>query len=333
MNLGVSRRSFLTNAARGAIGGLTLPLAMPAIAQGSWPNKPIRLLCGFAAGGQTDAFARAYGDGLSKLTGQPFVVENKAGAGSIIACEELKKAPPDANKLLYTTSSALIQNKALYKKLSYDPDKDFTKLAFIPGGKMPFTVAASVPVANMNEFITWAKGKSLNFGSYAPGGLGHLVCAQLNKLSGLTMECIQYRGEAPMWQDMAAGSLQAAVGSYIVAQSLYEQKLAKPLAVPSSTRLKPLPDVPTYFEQGLTDPIFRLGVWHILLAPAGIDPVLKERISSLMVQAGKSERIQKIIENNGIEEAASDWRAAELAYKEEAQPILSVIRELNLTLD
>ncbi|WP_441232028.1 Bug family tripartite tricarboxylate transporter substrate binding protein [Tardiphaga sp. 215_C5_N2_1] len=333
MNSAITRRTLLTTATKGTIGGLMGSLSTSAGAEGSWPSRPVRLLCGYAAGGQTDVFARAYAEGLWKLTGQPFVVENKVGAGSIIACEELKKASPDGGKLLYTTSTALIQNKALYAKLSYDPDKDFTKIAYIPGGKLPFSAAASVPATNMNEFVAWAKGKPLNFGSYAPGGLGHLVCAQLNKLYDLTMECVQYRGEAPMWQDMAAGSLQAAVGSYGSAQSLYSQKLAKPLAVPTSSRLRSLPDVPTYFEQGFTNPIFGLGIWHVLIAPAGLDPALRERISGLMVEAGKAERMQKMLENFGIEEAASGWQAAERAYSEESRPVLTAIKELNLTLD
>ena len=129
----------------GSVAAAAAALSAPAIAQAPWPSKPIRIIVGYPAGGLTDTFARAYGDFISQKTGQPVSVENKAGASGAIAAEQVKNAPPDGYTLMWTISTTMIMNKVLFKKLPYDPDKDFALISWMDAGHLPLIVNKNVP--------------------------------------------------------------------------------------------------------------------------------------------------------------------------------------------
>jgi tripartite-type tricarboxylate transporter receptor subunit TctC len=204
----ISRREVL----RGAGAALAaLALSRTAKAQ-TWPSQPIKIVCGFPAGGITDLVARAFGEHLSKRLGQPVVVENKTGAGGGLAAQAVKLAPADGHTLMMTISSTMFSNRVIYKALPYDPDKDFVLISCLPGVRQPFVAHKSTGASNLAEFVAYARAHDVSVGSYAPGSVSHIVSAQLNKYFGLNMRIVQYRGEAPMWQDMltetAAGRLR-----------------------------------------------------------------------------------------------------------------------------
>src|SRR5262249_53933198 len=147
------RRDFMRLGA-GAVGSAALPA--PAIAQ-AWPSKPIRIVCTYPAGGLTDVFARAYGDYIAHKIGQPGVVENKAGAAGAIGAEIVKSAPADGYTLMFTNSTTMIMNKVLFKKLPYDPDRDFALIAWFNTGHPPTIINKDIPAANVAEFAAWAR--------------------------------------------------------------------------------------------------------------------------------------------------------------------------------
>ena len=149
-------------------------LPAPAIAQ-AWPQKPIRIVCTYPAGGLTDVFARAYGEYIAQKTGQPVVVENKAGAAGAIGAEMVKAAPPDGYTLMFTNSTTMVMNKVLFKKLPYDPDKDFVLISWMNAGHLPTIVAKNVPAASLKEFVDWAKGRKVSMGTYGAGSYSHVV--------------------------------------------------------------------------------------------------------------------------------------------------------------
>ena len=136
-------------------------LAAPAIAD-TWPSKPIKIVCGYPVGGLTDIFARAYGEGIAQKTGQPVVVENKTGASGAIAAEQVKAAPADGYTLMWTISTTMIMNKVLFKKLPYDPDKDFVPIAWMDAGHLPTILHKSVPAASLNEFAQYARNNKVS---------------------------------------------------------------------------------------------------------------------------------------------------------------------------
>src|SRR5881394_694131 len=187
------------------LGAAAALLPAPAIAQ-AWPNKPIRIVVTYPPGGLTDVFARAYGEYVSQKVGQPVVVENKAGAAGAIGAELVKQSPPDGHTLMFTNSTTMMQNKVLFKKLPYDPDKDFTLVAWFNTGHLPTSVHKDIPVKDIKEFAAWCKDRKVSAATYGAGSFAHVVAETLNRNHGFKLEPVHYRGEGVMWQDVGAGN-------------------------------------------------------------------------------------------------------------------------------
>ncbi|HJQ58135.1 MAG TPA: tripartite tricarboxylate transporter substrate binding protein [Vineibacter sp.] len=305
-------------------------LSRPALAQ-AWPSKPVRIVVSYPPGGLTDAFARAYGDYISQKVGQPVVVENKAGAAGIIGAEMVAKAPADGYTLLFTISTTIVMNRVLFKTLPYDPDKDFIPISFMDAGHLPFVVHKSVPATNIKEFAAWAKTEKVSMGTYAPGSYSHVVVAELNRIFGLTMEPVHYRGEAPMWQDLASGAIHAANGSYQALAGVLASGAGRAIAVPQKTRMKKLPDVPTFLEQGVDAKAFQIRGWIGLFAPAKTPMPIVDRLSALMVEGGQTPRVRQMLDTFGIDEAATDRQTFENILKEESPIWLELVKALGIT--
>src|SRR5476651_609631 len=172
-----------------AVAAFPMPALAPALAQ-AWPSKPIRIVCSYPPGGLTDIFARAYGEYISQKTGQPAIVENKAGAAGAIAAEQVKFAPADGYTLMWTNSTTMIQNKLLFKKLPYDPDKDFVLISWMNTGHLPTIVNKDVPATNVNEFAEYARHNKTSMATYGAGSYSHVVTEALNQHYGLRMEAV-----------------------------------------------------------------------------------------------------------------------------------------------
>jgi tripartite-type tricarboxylate transporter receptor subunit TctC len=327
MILRASRRDVLRY---GKAAAVTAILAAPAIAEESWPAKPIRIVCGFPAGGLTDIFARAYGEYISQKTGQPVYVENKAGASGAIAAEQVKSAPPDGYTLMWTISTTMVMNKVLFKKLPYDPDKDFVLISWMNAGHLPTIIHKDVPAKNLAEFADYARNRKVSLGTYGAGSYSHVVVETINRHYGLSIEAVHYRGEALMWQDVASGAVQGGTGSIAAAASVLQSGNGRPIAVPSMTRSKKLPEVPTFYEQGLSEQAFQVRGWIGLVGPAGIKPEIVQKLSDMMVEGGKTERIQKILDTFGIDESARDHRYFEKVVREEGPVWIDLIKSLNI---
>jgi tripartite-type tricarboxylate transporter receptor subunit TctC len=314
----------------GKLAAATAVVPAAALAEESWPSKPIRIVCGFPAGGLTDIFARAYGECISQKTGQPVYVENKAGASGAIAAEQVKSATPDGYTLMWTISTTMIMNKVLFKKLPYDPDKDFVLISWMNAGHLPTIINKDVPAKSLAEFADYAKSRKVSLGTYGAGSYSHVVVEALNRHYGLSIEAVHYRGEALMWQDVASGAVQGGTGSIAAAASVLQSGSGRPIAVPSMTRSKKLPDVPTFHEQGLTEQAFLVRGWIGLVGPVGMKPEIVQKLSDMMVEAGKTERIQKILDTFGIDEAARDSRYFEKVVREEGPIWIELIKSLNI---
>ena len=320
-----SRRDVLRYGAAAAAAALPAP----GIAQ-AWPSKPIRIICGYPVGGLTDIFARAYGEGISQLTGQPVVVENKAGASGAIAAEQVKQAAPDGYTLMWTISTTLIMNKVLFKKLPYDPDRDFVPISWMDAGHLPTILSKNVAVKDLREFADYARNNKVSLGTYGAGSYSHCAVAALNRHFNLNMEAVHYRGEALMWQDVASGAVQGGSGSYAAAASVLQTGAGKPVAVPTKVRMKKLADVPTFLEQGVTDAAFQVRGCIALVGPAALPKELVNKLSDMMVQLGKSERIVKILDTFGIDMAAQDQVYFQKYLAEEGPIWLELVKGLNL---
>jgi tripartite-type tricarboxylate transporter receptor subunit TctC len=321
-----SRRDVLRYGAAATAAAL---LPAPAIAQ-AWPSKPIRIVCGYPVGGLTDIFARAYGEGIAQKTGQPVVVENKTGASGAIAAEQVKSAPADGYTLMWTISTTMIMNKVLFKKLPYDPDKDFVPISWMDAGHLPTILHKSVPGANLDEFAAYARKNKVSIGTYGAGSYSHVAVAALNRHFGLSMEAVHYRGEGPMWVDVGSGAIHGGSGSVAAATSVLQTGSGRAIAVPTKVRMKKMPDVPTFYEQGVTDVAFRVRGFICLVGPAALPKEIVLKLSDMMVELGKSERIQKILATFGIDNAAQDHVFFEKFLAEEGPIWIELVKGLNL---
>jgi tripartite-type tricarboxylate transporter receptor subunit TctC len=322
-----TRRRVLMQAGAAA----TLPLfALQARAQ-AWPSKPIRVVVGYPAGGQTDIFARIYGEYVQQQTGQQWVVENKSGAGGSIAAGEVKRAAPDGHTLMFTISTTMIMNRVLYKSIPYDTEKDFALVSIMPSGGLPLVAATKTGATNLKEFIEHAKRNDKpSIGTYAAGSFAHIAVAELNKQYGLKIEPVHYRGEAPMWTDLGAGSIDGAIGSMNAASNILQTGKGRAVAL-SRKRSPKLPGVGTFEEQGAVSRAFSLTGFQSCAAPAGTPKPILHRLSELLVAAGKGDKVQAMMAQFGLDEPAMAMDASQKLYDAEAPVWLDLVKGLGLT--
>ena len=333
-----SRRRFLsTAAALGSAAWLpdaTAQAAKPAKAgtADKWPSKPIRIIVAFPPGGLTDAYARLYAEQLTAQLGQPAVVENKPGGGAIIGIDSVVKSPADGYTLLMTTSGTVWQNRVLYTKLPYNLDKDLTPIAMFPSGPLVVGVPDKVPARNMKEFIEFAKNNPTNMGTYAPGSYPHLVADQTNRREGTKIVSVHYRGESPMWVDVASGQLQIAIGSYQAFNTVATRGV-RPIGVTGGYRSPKLPDVPTLIEQGINDILVGLEGGLPLMAPAGTPESVLKLLSDVAVRGANTERAAKLRESFGIPSKPQNLASTRKQWEHDVPIWVKVAVDLGLKLD
>ena len=216
-----------------------------------WPDKPLRIVVPFPPGGLTDAYARLFAEHFTQTFGQGAVVDNKPGGGAIIGISQVAKAPADGYTLLVSTSGTVWQNRVLYTKLPYNLDKDLTPIALFPSGPLAVAVAPDVPAKNMREFIAYAKDRQVNMASYAPGSYPHMVADQLNRHSGTKIQTIQYKGESPMWIDVAGNATQIGIGSY-QAFATVQGRGVRPIGVTATTARPSCPTCRRWWSRAST---------------------------------------------------------------------------------
>jgi tripartite-type tricarboxylate transporter receptor subunit TctC len=239
------RREFLQLAA-GAI-------ALPAVSQVAWaetyPSQPVRVIVGFAAGGPNDILARLIGQWLAKRLGQPFVIENRLGAGSNIATEAVVHAPPDGYTLLLVGSPNAI-NATLYDRLNFNFIRDIAPVASFMRGALVLVVHPSVPATTLPEFIAYAKANpgKLSYGSGGVGGITHITAELFKMMAGVEMVHVPYRGVAPALTDLLGGQVQALFANPAQLLPYTRAGRLRALAITTATRSEALPDMPTVSE-------------------------------------------------------------------------------------
>jgi tripartite-type tricarboxylate transporter receptor subunit TctC len=332
MTFDVTRRRLIaTGAAAASLPMLGNVLGDKAFAQAAWPNKPIKIVAGYPAGGQTDTFARLYGEYVAKQLGQPVLVENKAGAGGTVAALDVKRAAPDGYTLMFTISTTMIMNRVLMKNIAYDADKDFTLVSIMPSGSLPLVASEKSGVKTLQQFIDYArKAEKVNVGTYAAGSFAHIAIAELNKQYGLKLEPVHYRGESPMWTDLAGQSIDAAIGSYNGSLPVLQTGRGRAIAV-SRKRMSVMPDVATFQEQGATSKAFQLTGFQCCAVPTGTPAEIVKKLSELLVAGGKTEKIQEMMKTQGVDDFAMTLEESQKLYTEESPIWIDLVSSLGLT--
>ena len=298
---------------------------------GDWPNRQVRMICGYAAGGLTDIFARISAEYLAAKYKQPFVVENKTGAGSIIAADFVAKSPADGYTVLFTNSTAVFQNQVIYKSIPYDAAKDFVPVAMLSAGKVPLCIHKSVPGNDLAALVAFARNNKTSFGTTGIGSLAHVFCMKLNDTFGINMEPVHYRGEAPMWADLSAGVTQAACSTLQGATSAIQAGNARPVAVPTRTRSRRLPEVATFFEQGATHPYFLLESMVCCMVATGTPRPIVEALSAGIVEMNETPRIQALVDQFGLDQGAQGWQDFAVFIRDMGPLLTAAVKDLNIT--
>jgi tripartite-type tricarboxylate transporter receptor subunit TctC len=249
-----------------------------ALAQ-AWPAKPIRLIAPYPPGGQTDIVGRWLGEKLSPVLGQPFLVENRAGAQGIVGLEAAKNSAPDGYTFVYANVSNISLNPHMHEKLPYDGQKDFAPVTQLGLTVLAMVVNPALGPKSLAEFIALAKSRQgkVSFASFGAGSTSHVYGEMLNGAAGLDMVHVPYKGAAPAVQDILAGHATtgihdlATVGPHVAAGRLIA------LAVTGPKRWPLLPELPTFAEQGYA---LDIAGWNGIMAPAGTPQAIAERMSA-----------------------------------------------------
>jgi tripartite-type tricarboxylate transporter receptor subunit TctC len=271
-----------------------------ASAQAPYPSKPVRLVVPFAPGGPVDTLARAMGPKLTEALGQTTIVDNRAGAGSIIGTDLVTKAPPDGYTLLVTSSSIAI-NPAIYPKMPFDATRDLAPISQLSTSALIVVVHPSVPVRSIKELIALARARKgeLVYASSGTGSAPHLAVELFTAMTGTKMIHVPHKGAAPATIDLLAGNVALMFNNLISAVPNVQAGKLRALAVTGSTRTAALPELPTVAEAGV--PGYEASTWYAMFAPPGTPAAVIERLHKDVAAVVKSPEIRKQLAAVGIE--------------------------------
>lgn len=263
--------------------GLAVPAAcaLPAIAsaQGSYPNRTIRIVVPYAPGGTTDIVGRRMGQRMSELLGQPVVIENRAGANTAIGAEAVARAAPDGYTLLFTNDATFVANPLLYPKLPYNVQRDFVPVAPVTYVALALVVNANTPANDMKELVAYMKSrKDLSYGSFGAGSQPHLMGEMLKKITGTDLVHVPYKGAGPAVTDVLGNQILFTFPAFPTIQGHVTSGKLKVLGVSGEKRVGLVPNVPTFTEAGLKE--MDMGAWYGFLAPAGTPPEVVRKLNA-----------------------------------------------------
>src|SRR6476661_1840488 len=283
-----------------SFGILAALLGTPSGKAADYPTRPIKLVVPYAAGGPTDVLGRLVGEYLGRDLKQAVIVENKAGAQGAIGAEAVARSEPDGYTLFVTAASIFVLNPMLYKKLPYDPVKDFRMLALVTDLPVVMEVHPSVPAKTVAEFVAYAKqnpGK-LNFGSAGTGGTIHLAGEMFKQMAGIEMTHVPYKGAGPALTDLLSGNIQLMFDTLGTALPPVKSGMLRALGVSSAQRIADLPDVPTIAESGYPD--YAVSVWYGISAPAKLSDDVAQKISASLDRGLNDEAFRASLERIGF---------------------------------
>jgi tripartite-type tricarboxylate transporter receptor subunit TctC len=294
-----------------------------------YPNRPITLMVGLAAGGITDVTARLYAEAVSKSIGQRVTVENKTGAGGGVAAAAVQNAAPDGYTLLVFSGSQHATVPAV-SNANYDPVKGFSPITYLFNSVVVLTVPADNPAKTMKELHEHGRKKQggLTFGTPGLGSPSHLLGAKILLADTVPFETTHYRGGQPMMADLITGRVDFSWPTLSTSRSFLADGKLRALALDADARWAPLPDVPTLVELGFANQ--RVASWFALGGPAGMPPALVSKIREIFIQASKDPELQKRLSENGTPIVSSTPEEMGRAMQQEWDTMQVLAKTLNL---
>jgi tripartite-type tricarboxylate transporter receptor subunit TctC len=271
-------------------------------AQLDYPNKPIRLVVPYVAGGAADITARVIGQKLSESLGQPVIVDNKPGANGMLGTDAVAKAAPDGYTLLLTASGPIVVNPVLYARVPYDPVNDLVPISQITSYQYALAVAASSSIQGIPDLIASARArpKSISYGSTGIGGGGHLAGVLFAQITGTDMIHVPYKGAAPALADLLGGQISFNFEPVVTAAPQVKAGKLRAFAVSGPKRAPTLPRLPTMMESGFKG--FNITQFQGMFAPAKTDPAIVARLHQEIVKAARSaDAVRRLVDEGGNE--------------------------------
>jgi len=314
----------------GLLAALALSHAAPAE---DYPSRPVTIVVAFTPGGPSDVLARIIGKRFNEILHQPFIIENRPGSGGNIAAEQVAHSAPDGYTLLMGNNSILATNAALYKKLSYDPEKDFIPISLIGTQANILVVNPSVPAHSMAELIALAKANpgKLNFASSGHGAAAHLAGELFKTEAKINIVHVPYKGAAPALQDVMAGHVQMMFATAASVVGLIRDGKVRALAVTTPRRTAVMPDLPTVDELGIKG--FDATTWHGLVAPAGTPKEIIDTLQFSVVEALKDPATRKALMQLGVDIIGSTPAEFEAYIKSEIPKWTAVVKNSGAHVD
>ncbi|MGO4329930.1 Bug family tripartite tricarboxylate transporter substrate binding protein [Cupriavidus sp. 2TAF22] len=283
--------------------------AVPARAA-DWPAKPVTILAPFAAGGTVDLVARVLAVKLGRELGQPFVVDNRGGAGGTIATAMLARAAPDGYTVMIH-HMGLVFSDSLYSHLPYDTRRDILPVAYIGATPNVLVVTKTLPVKTMDDFLALAKARpgSINYGSGGIGSAGHLPMAVLGMMTGVKLQHVPYKGSGPALTELVSGQIQSMLLTIPAVMPFIASDMVRPIATSGKKRSPALPNLPTMEEAGIKG--FEYAPWYGFFAPAGTPPAVVQKLHEAVGKVLRDPEVVAKLSREGIEvEAMSRERFA-----------------------
>ncbi len=309
---------------------LALGTALSAFAD-EFPSRPIRLIAPFSAGASTDLLARVVAQSMSKKLGQSVVVDNKPGAGGMLAAEMTARAPADGYTFMLTSAGIVTMNQSIYSKLPYDPIKDFAPLTIAVRMPIAMVVNPSVPINNMKELLSYAKenpGK-LTYGSAGTGTSQHLAGELFKSMAKVSLLHIPYRGGGPAMNDLLANQISMMFVQVPSALPQIQAGKVRAIAVGSDKRDPKLPNVPTVAESGITD--YNSDTWYGFVVPAGVPQPIVQKLHAAIIDALKENEGR--LTDQGFSIDGSTAQKMEETIKTESAKWASVIKTAGIKAD
>ena len=310
---------------------LALLIATQAAAQ-TFPDKAMRLVVGFTAGGPTDTLARTLGQSLSPALGQPVIVENRAGAASNIAAEYVAKSPPDGYTLMFGSQS-LANNATLYTRLPYDALRDLAPVVRVANTPFMLCVHPSLPVTSIRELVAFAKARpgQVQYGSAGNGSGAHLFTELFRSITGISLQNIPYKGAAQAITDLLGGQVAFVFDNVIAMAPLAKSGKLRCLAVSTATRTPLAPEIPTMNEAGVAG--YAADAWFGVFAPAGTPVAVIERLNAEVNRALKEPAFRQRLETLGCDAAGGTPEAFAAYFRADIEKWAKVIKNAGVRLD
>jgi tripartite-type tricarboxylate transporter receptor subunit TctC len=298
-----------------------------------YPSRPVTLVVAFTPGGPSDVLARIVGKKMEQLLGQPFVIENRPGAGGNVAAESVAHAAPDGYTLLMGNNSILATNEALYKHLNYSPGKDFIPITLVGTQANILVVNPDVPVHSLKELIALAKTQpgKINFASSGYGAAAHLAGELFKSEAKIDIVHVPYKGAAPALQDVIAGHDQMMFATAASVIGHIHGGRVRALAVTTLKRTQILPDLPTMDEAGLKG--FEASTWHGLVAPAGTPPQIIAALHDAAVKALHNPAVQSSLGKLGVDLVGDTPQEFQTYIKNEIPKWTAIVKASGASMD